>query len=298
MGGGRPGGRQTRIEPGMTTTQRTTLLTVGVVVAAAALGVAWAKRSAGGVASAGDGGVAALTSGRDVRIRFSDKPVPPPAFDLQDLDGRPISLGAFKGKVVLINFWATWCGPCREEIPELIALQEHYKDQLVVLGLSVDERPVSEVKTFAASAAINYPGGDRQPGGAEGVRRRVRRARDVRAEHRRGHRPAPRRTARAVDDRARDPRAVEAADARRRSSCVPDTGQVLIANAAYATEIPGVDLTGVTTAQKEEILKRLNTEKCTCGCDRTLAQCRIEDPACNTSLPAAQKVAAEVTGRK
>ena len=79
---------------------------------------------------------------------------------------------------------------------------------------------------------------------------------------------------------------------------VPDTGQVLIANAAYATEIPGVDLTSVTTKQKETILKRLNTEKCTCGCDRTLAGCRIEDPACQTSLPAAKKVAAEVIGGK
>jgi hypothetical protein len=79
---------------------------------------------------------------------------------------------------------------------------------------------------------------------------------------------------------------------------VPDTGQVLIANAAYATEIPGVDLASVTTKQKEVILKRLNTEKCTCGCDRTLAQCRIEDPACQTSLPAAKKVAAEVIGGK
>jgi hypothetical protein len=79
---------------------------------------------------------------------------------------------------------------------------------------------------------------------------------------------------------------------------VPDTGQVLIANAAYATEIPGVDLKGVTPDQKEAILKRLNTDKCTCGCDRTLAQCRIEDPACQTSLPAAQKIAAEIIGGK
>jgi hypothetical protein len=79
---------------------------------------------------------------------------------------------------------------------------------------------------------------------------------------------------------------------------VPDTGQVLIANAAYATEIPGVDLTSVTTKQKEEILKRLNTEKCTCGCDRTLAGCRIEDPDCKVSLPGAQKVAAQVVGGK
>ena len=79
---------------------------------------------------------------------------------------------------------------------------------------------------------------------------------------------------------------------------VKDTGQVLLANAAYATEIPGVDLKGMTPAQKAEALKRLNTEHCTCGCNTTLAQCRINDPSCSTSLPLAQKVTADIRGKR
>jgi hypothetical protein len=71
---------------------------------------------------------------------------------------------------------------------------------------------------------------------------------------------------------------------------VHDTGQVLLANAAYATEIPGLDLSHCTAAQREALLKQLNTEKCTCGCGLTLAQCRINDPDCKVSLPTAQKM--------
>ena len=74
---------------------------------------------------------------------------------------------------------------------------------------------------------------------------------------------------------------------------IKDTGQVLLSNAAYATEIPGVDLSHLTPAQKELALARMNEEHCTCGCGLTLAQCRINDDSCEFSLPAAQKVAKE-----
>ncbi|MDQ6911524.1 MAG: TlpA family protein disulfide reductase [Verrucomicrobiota bacterium] len=81
-----------------------------------------------------------------------------PAWDLKDLEGKPVKLSDFKGKVVLLNFWATWCPPCREEIPALIALQNTYKDQgLVVIGLSVDQGGPAAVKSFAKRMKINYP---------------------------------------------------------------------------------------------------------------------------------------------
>jgi hypothetical protein len=63
---------------------------------------------------------------------------------------------------------------------------------------------------------------------------------------------------------------------------------VLLANAAYATEVPGVDLSALTPAQKSQALKALNIEACPCGCGLTLAQCRIKDPTCEVSPVAAK----------
>jgi thiol-disulfide isomerase/thioredoxin len=284
----------------MTRTQQTTALTVGAIMVAAALGIAFAKRAAdpgGSVLPISRPGVASLTSGQGVKIRFSDKPVQVPVFSLQTLDGETITPESFKGKVLLINFWATWCGPCREEIPELIALQAHYKDQLVVLGLSVDERPPADVKAFATAQSMNYPVAiadmtlQKAFGGITAVPATFVVNPDGGIVQRHVGLLEPQMTEQEV-------RVLSHLSSAAVVEIVPDTGQVLIANAAYATEIPGVDLKGVTPDQKEAILKRLNTEKCTCGCDRTLAQCRIEDPACQTSLPAAKKVAAEVVGGK
>ena len=81
-----------------------------------------------------------------------------PAWELKDLEGKAVKLSDFKGKVVLLNFWATWCPPCRKEIPALIALQNQYKDQgLVVVGISLDQGGASTVKPFATRMKINYP---------------------------------------------------------------------------------------------------------------------------------------------
>lgn len=81
-----------------------------------------------------------------------------PAFELKDLDGKTVKLSDFKGKVVLLNFWATWCPPCREEIPDLIALQNKYRDKgLVVLGVSLDQKGPAPVKSFVGRMKINYP---------------------------------------------------------------------------------------------------------------------------------------------
>jgi thiol-disulfide isomerase/thioredoxin len=101
-------------------------------------------------------GEQAITSGEGVKIQFSDKPVPLPAMTLRDLDGNAISPASWRGKVVLLNFWATWCGPCREEIPALVALQDRYRDHLVVVGLSIDTGPPANVKSYVTSVGVNY----------------------------------------------------------------------------------------------------------------------------------------------
>ena len=81
-----------------------------------------------------------------------------PDWQLKDLDGKPVKLSDFKGKVVILNFWATWCPPCRKEIPSFVSLQKHYRDKgLVVIGVSLDEKGPGLVKTFIAKMGINYP---------------------------------------------------------------------------------------------------------------------------------------------
>ena len=77
-------------------------------------------------------------------------------FTLKDMNGVDVNLESFKGKVILLNFWATWCGPCRAEIPSLVELQQQYKDDLVVLGLSVDDT-AEKLLPYAAEFKMNYP---------------------------------------------------------------------------------------------------------------------------------------------
>ena len=250
---------------------------------------AGASRPAGTDASADSaGGVIRV-------VEFVKNPQPLPAFTAQDLNGRSLSSNDWRGKVVLINFWATWCPPCVAEIPDLVRLQQTYADQLVVVGLSQDTGPVADVKAFVEKMQMNYPvavvGSDIESkfGGIIGLP-----------------------TSFIVDPEGRivqkhvglrDPSLYEAeirvllglsTDVQVKQ--FEDTGQVMIANAKNATELPGVDLSKLTPDQKKAALRRFNAENCSCGCGFTIAQCRINDSACEVSLTAANKVVNELTG--
>jgi peroxiredoxin len=85
-------------------------------------------------------------------------PMAAPGWQLPDLEGKSVKLSDFKGKVVVLNFWATWCGPCRQEIPDLVSLQKQYAAQgLVVLGISMDRGGPTRVASFVQKSEINYP---------------------------------------------------------------------------------------------------------------------------------------------
>ena len=88
-----------------------------------------------------------------------------PQFTLKDINGSTVRLSAYRGKVVLINFWATWCPPCRAEMPDLVRLQRQYATQgLQIIGITYPPEEKTRVRRFASSLKVNYPIilGDRQ----------------------------------------------------------------------------------------------------------------------------------------
>jgi peroxiredoxin len=95
-----------------------------------------------------------ITTGGTLSLA-SDNPAPD--FELTDLTGKSISLSDLRGKVIFVNFWATWCGPCRQEIPDFIEFYKENKDNgAVILGVSVD-KSTNKVRDFASDYGINYP---------------------------------------------------------------------------------------------------------------------------------------------
>ena len=81
-----------------------------------------------------------------------------PQFVLKDINGRTVRLSDYKGKVVLINFWATWCPPCRAEMPDLVSLQrEHGKEGLQIIGITYPPEKLDRVRRFARNLKVNYP---------------------------------------------------------------------------------------------------------------------------------------------
>ncbi|MGH9698796.1 MAG: TlpA family protein disulfide reductase [Candidatus Acidiferrales bacterium] len=226
-------------------------------------------------------------------IRFASNPEPVPPFLLSDLDGNPVSTATWKGKVVLLTFWATWCPPCREEIPMLIALQNRYKDRLQIIGASIDDAPPGEVKEFARQAGINYPivmagqGLVKEYGGVPALPTMFVVDRDGRVvQKHEGLFPEY-----VYEEEVRSLLGLPV-DAT--VETFEDNGQIFLKNAALARELPDVDFNGLTAAQKQEALKRLNTQECNCGCTLTLAQCRINDTTCPISKDLAAKVVKDV----
>lgn len=78
-------------------------------------------------------------------------------FKLKTLEGKEVKLSDYRGKVVIIDFWATWCPPCRKGIPDLISLQDEFKKDLVVIGISLDQQnTIKDLKPFIENYKINY----------------------------------------------------------------------------------------------------------------------------------------------
>jgi thiol-disulfide isomerase/thioredoxin len=226
-------------------------------------------------------------------VRFAAHPQPMPAFLVNDLDGRPVSTAAWKGKVVFINFWATWCPPCRAEIPILIDLENRYKDRLQIVGVSVDDGDPADVKQFAKDAGINYPivMADRtivkEYGGVPALPTLFVVNPDGNVVQK--HEGLFSNELYEAEVRLLLGLPVDAT-----IETFEDTGQIFLKNAVLATELPNVDFAGLNAEQKKVALKRMNSETCDCGCTLTLAQCRINDTSCPVSKKLAANVVKEV----
>src|SRR3954463_12062365 len=238
-------------------------------------------------------------SGSDrVTLRFFRNPKPAPAFTLKDLDGREITPASLRGKVVIVNFWATWCGPCRAEIPDLVALQEKYKDTLQVIGISEDEAGVEVVKRFAAEHKINYPVAMTTPEiekmypGISALPTSF----IIDRESRVVQKHVGMLTARTTEFEARHLAGLPV------NAAIEEIDQsqglkLNLANGAQAMTIPGIDLASLPQAKRAEALQKLNGQPCTCGCDLTVARSRVDDPPCGVSLPIAQQIVKQIASQ-
>ena len=235
----------------------------------------------------------AAPAGGKVALQFYRDPTPIGTVSMKDLDGRAISSADWQGKVVIVNFWATWCPPCRAEIPDLIALQNTYKDHLLIIGISDDDDPPETVKKWVVERHINYPIVMNTP--------------ELRKVFT-GVNALP--TSFIVDRRSRIAMrhvgmltaSITEAETRSLAGLPVDASveeiekdkPTKLVNAAQTTEIPGIDLKKMSKDQRIAAIQKLNDEGCTCGCNLTVARCRVDDPSCPVSLPRAKEIVAAI----
>jgi thiol-disulfide isomerase/thioredoxin len=286
-------------------TTRSLVFAGALLVAVAAVGAGWLGQTRANTAvssadttTTGRRAIPAVrfASAEPIELRFLKNPAAAAPLALKTIDGRSLSSNDLRGKVTMINFWATWCPPCRAEIPSLIELQERYRDHLTIVGVSEDEDALDEVKRFVSEHKINYPIVMSTPEiqqafpGVVSLPTTFVLDKNLRIVQKHiGLLPS---AATEAEARALAGLPVEAS-----IQYVERDQPVGLANAAQAKEIPGVDLTKLTPQQRTATLVRLNAESCECGCGLSVAKCRIDDPACGVSLPLARRIVAEMAAK-
>jgi thiol-disulfide isomerase/thioredoxin len=223
-----------------------------------------------------------------------DHPDAPP-ISLTDIYGKKLDLADYKGKVVVLDFWATWCEPCRFEIPGLVEMQVKYAKQgFSVIGISMDDEP-GPVVEFYKEFKMNYPVAVGNPrvgelyGGIFGLPTTFMIGRDGRiyAKHTGATGSS------VLEDEVQQLLAMSPTAENMSFKTVMSPGtstKIEIGDpAAIDSEIPGLNLTKLTATQKETLKKQLGELKCPCGCNFTVLKCRQVDRACRVSLKMAQE---------
>jgi thiol-disulfide isomerase/thioredoxin len=217
-----------------------------------------------------------------------------PKFSLTDISGQTLSLDDYKGKVVLLDFWATWCGPCRIEIPGFVELQKRYRDAgLAIIGISMDDS-ADPVKEFYTQFKMNYPVavGDEKLaelyGGVLGLPTSMLIGRDGRiySKH------VGLTDVSVFEKEIRELLASQASteDVSFQATATAGTvAKIEVGDPAEVnSEVPGINLTKLTAAQKAAFIALLKTKQCNCGCNLNLYRCRTEDRSCGVSLKLAR----------
>ncbi|HZP47682.1 MAG TPA: TlpA disulfide reductase family protein [Vicinamibacterales bacterium] len=266
-----------------------------IVVAAVWLAERQFQHAGDGVAAAAEPGSAAATSSGT--LRFFKNPAAAKPFTVRTIDDREISLDTFKGKVTIVNFWATWCPPCRAEIPDLIALQEKYRDQLQIIGISEDEDGPPVVRKYAADHHMNYPIAMTSPE-LEKLFPGIAALPTSFVIDREGRIVQKHVGMLNAATTEQETRALAGLPVNARIEQVEQTQKLELGPNAQALEIPGVDLARLPPAKRRQTLEKLNAESCTCGCDLTIARCRVDDPTCGVSLPIARRIVDQVAAGK
>jgi thiol-disulfide isomerase/thioredoxin len=253
------------------------------VVAAAALGLVYLNSH----------WIAPAAQHRDLGKAPSSYPLAPD-FTLSDVNtGQPVRLADYKGKVVLVDFWATWCGPCRIEIPEFVQMQQRYRNQgFAIIGISEDDSP-APVREFYKQFNMNYPVvmGTSQVstlyGGVIGLPTTFVIGRDGRiyAKHE-GTTPAA-----VFEDEIQQ---LLAAPGNAEAAAFKPAGnsqEIDLGTPGEANpQVPGVDITALSPSQLAQFKQELQKQKCQCGgCKFNLLDCRRQDSTC----PVSRKMAKE-----
>ncbi|HXJ95746.1 MAG TPA: redoxin domain-containing protein [Terriglobia bacterium] len=215
-----------------------------------------------------------------------------PDFSVTDINGARLALADYKGKVVLLDFWATWCGPCRIEIPWFVQLQQKYRDQgFEVVGVAMEDTPEA-VNEFYQQFHLNYPValGDSQVaaryGGIGGLPTSFLIGRDGRVYSEHTGTTSSEVFEGEIQQLLSGKPGVELAS----FSPVGDPQEIDIGTPEEANpDVPGVDISKLSPAELADFKKQLDQTKCSCGCKFTVLQCRKVDTACSTSRQMARE---------
>jgi thiol-disulfide isomerase/thioredoxin len=245
--------------------------------------------------------IAPATQEKPLRSQSSAHRPEAPLFSATDINGRKLDLADYRGKVILLDFWATWCGPCRIEIPGFVKLQERYRDQgLVVIGVSVDDS-VEPVREFYREFNMNYPvvmGESRITelyGGIVGLPTTFIIGRDGRIYSK--HMGAT--DVSVFEEEVKELLAGDTASEVARFQQVGGVRrgeQIELGDPAEIdSEVPGVNLSGLSPQQVAQFKRILESIPCDCGCKMNVLECRHKDRACGVSKRLAKEQFAKFT---